>query len=348
MTKATKIVHVGLGRWGRNWATNIVPTVPTVETVAWVDTAADALTAAQADLNLPRDRCFQSLAEAFSATDAEAVLAPVTLPAHAPVIEAAASAGKHVLVEKPFARSLEEARRLTALAAEAGITLHVSQNYRFFPAALTVHRLLSEKLLGEVLSVDIEFHRHIENSHYADVPDILLVDMAIHHWDLLRVMVPAEPTEATFWSRNPPGSPFKADAAASGMIRFENGVVATYRGNEVSRYPETPWAGRWQIECERGVIAFQSRNVGPDRILNGEWVTVTRPGEAQKDMPVEDVQHFGRAGTLNAFALTLQGQSNSNSIASTSHDNLGTIALMEAVVSSAHNDGRPTAVKREL
>ena len=129
------------------------------------------------------------------------------------------------------------------------------------------------------------------------------------------------------------------------MIRFANGVVATYRGNEASRYPETPWAGRWQIECEGGVIAFQSRNVGPDRVLNGEWVTMTRYGEAKKDVPVEDVQHFGRAGTLNAFAIALQGQT--SSIASTSHDNLGTIALMEAVVSSAHNDGRPTAVRRE-
>ncbi len=346
MNSPTRIVHVGLGRWGRNWAKIIVPTVPTVETVAWVDTSPDALAAAQAELGLPADRCFSSLEDALARVDADAILAPVILPAHAPVIEAGVRAGKHVLIEKPFAPTLKEATRLTGLAEEAGIILHVSQNYRFFPGAATARRLLSERHLGEVLSVDIEFHRRIETTHYPDVPDILLVDMAIHHWDLLRVLVQTPPREVTFWTRSPAGSPFAADAAGTGMIRFDNGAVATYRGNEASRYPETPWAGHWRVECEDGVIVFSSRLGGPNRPLTGEYVTVTKNDGGPQDYPLDPLPHYGRAGTLNAFALTLQGKT--HPLVSTARDNLGTIALMEAIVRSSKNGGQSTPVARNF
>ena len=343
--KPTKIIHIGLGRWGSNWARTIVPTVPTVETVAWVDPAEAARAAAQAELGVPADRCFPSIDAALAAVDAEAFVAPVTLPGHAPVIEAAARAGKHVLIEKPFAPSTAEAARLAALAADAGIILHVSQNYRFFPATVTAHRLLAEKTLGEILSVDIEFHRRIEDTHYADVPDILLVDMAIHHWDMLRMLVPAAPRDAAFWTRHPPGSPFAADAAATGMIRFDNGVVATYRGNEASRFAETSWVGNWRIECEGGIVAFTGRFGGPDRSLDGECVTITRTGGDPQDIPLDPITHFGRAGTLDAFALAVQGQPAPTYVA-TAADNIETIALMTAIVDSSRHDGQPTPVAR--
>ena len=271
------------------------------------------------------------------------MLAPVILPAHAPVIEAAARAGKHVLIEKPFAPDVAEAARLTKLAADAGIILHVSQNYRFYPAPMTAYRLLNERHLGEVLSVDIEFNKYIGETPYTDVPDILLVDMAIHHWDMLRMMVPGLPETAAFWTRNPPGSPFLADAAATGMIKFGGGVAATYRGNQLSRDAETNWAGNWRIECEDGVISFISRARGEERSTKDDRLTVAKAGGSPVDWPLDTVEHFGRAGTLNAFAQAVQGKPVPDFVA-TATDNQGTIALMAAIVQSSRQGGRPTAV----
>lgn len=77
--------------------------------------------------------CFESLAEALETVDADAVLVTVPLRAHAPVAIAALNAGKHVLVEKPFAEHIPEAREVVEAAKAAGKTLMVSQNYRFFP-----------------------------------------------------------------------------------------------------------------------------------------------------------------------------------------------------------------------
>lgn len=344
---ATKIIHLGLGHWGRDWAQFIVPTVPTVETVAWVDSSPEAQSLAQAKLGLDAARCFPSLEAALAEVDADAVVAPVILPAHGPVIEAAAKAGKHVLIEKPFAATVAEAARLTTLAADAGIILHVSQNYRFYPAPMTAYRLINERHLGDVLSVDIEFNKYIPETTYGDVPDILLVDMAIHHWDMLRMLVPGVAQKAAFWTRNPPGSPFVADAAATGMIKFNseiaNGVVATYRGNQLARFAETTWAGNWRIECEDGVISFVSRARGQVRSAKDDRLTVAKAGGAPEEWPLETVEHFGRAGTLNAFALAVQGKPIPDFVA-TAADNQATIALMEAIVQSSRQDGRPTAV----
>ena len=64
------------------------------------------------------DSYFTSLAAAIEAVDAEAVLVTANLPGHVPLALEALRAGKHVLLEKPFAPSLDEARKVVELAEE--------------------------------------------------------------------------------------------------------------------------------------------------------------------------------------------------------------------------------------
>jgi Oxidoreductase family, NAD-binding Rossmann fold len=56
------------------------------------------------------------------------------LPLHAAVVREALLAGKHVLIEKPFTQTLEEAHSLVGIAEKSSRVLMVSQNYRFFAA----------------------------------------------------------------------------------------------------------------------------------------------------------------------------------------------------------------------
>ena len=345
-TRPVRIIQVGLGHWGRNWAELIVPKVPAVETVAWVDAAPAALAAGQNTLGLPPDRCFSSVEDAVARVDAEGLLGPVTTPAHAAVVEAGARSGTHVLIEKPFAPDLAEAERLAKLAEQAGIILHVSQNYRFRPAAATAARMVAEGCLGAVLSIDVEFTRLTTGPSfpYYHVPNPLLVDMSIHHFDLMRMLLRTEPRRVACWSWNPPGSRFTGHAAAAGMIGFED-VMVTYRANEVSRLAETPWSGRWRIECEGGVIDFTSRMGGGNQSLEADRVTVTEIGGEAYEHELDAVPYVGRAGTLTAFATAVRGQQ-PPSYTATAADNLGTIALMEAMLRSAKNGGQPTPVGR--
>lgn len=64
--------------------------------------------------------------------------------------------GKHVLMEKPIARTLEEARQMEEAAQRAGVTLMVAENYRFVPAVQRAKELIDEGRLGDLRLVHIQ------------------------------------------------------------------------------------------------------------------------------------------------------------------------------------------------
>ncbi|WP_309571574.1 Gfo/Idh/MocA family oxidoreductase [Deinococcus sp.] len=67
----------------------------------------------------------------WSAVDVVDICTPT--PAHADYAVQAAQAGKHVICEKPLARTLEEADRIIGACREAGVRLFVAHVLRFFP-----------------------------------------------------------------------------------------------------------------------------------------------------------------------------------------------------------------------
>src|SRR4029450_12538426 len=129
-----RLVQIGLGGWGRNWVEEVTRDTPGVEPVAWVDLDPATRERAVVDLGPPRERVFASLEHGLKRVAVDAVLVVVPLAAHAPVTRQALEAGLHVLVEKPFTATLEEARALERLARDRSRVLMVSQNYRWFPA----------------------------------------------------------------------------------------------------------------------------------------------------------------------------------------------------------------------
>src|SRR5439155_16431 len=79
-----RLVQVGLGPHGRNWARQVIPNIKEVDVVAYVDTDPYALDALREDAGMPADRCFESLKEAIAATEPEAMLNTTALPGHEP------------------------------------------------------------------------------------------------------------------------------------------------------------------------------------------------------------------------------------------------------------------------
>lgn len=69
-------------------------------------------------------------------------------------------AGKHVLVEKPFTATAEEAATLVKLAKELGKHLFVFQNRRWDSDFLTIQKVVSEGLIGDILSYEAHFNRY--------------------------------------------------------------------------------------------------------------------------------------------------------------------------------------------
>src|SRR3989442_5985545 len=129
-----RLLQVGMGAWGRDWAWRIIPGVKAVKHVGCVDVNPQALALATAQAGIPPDRCFTSLDAALEATKPEAVLVTTVLPGHVPIARAALEAGKHVLVQKPFSPRRVHPRYLVELAPRRGKVFMMTSNHHFFPA----------------------------------------------------------------------------------------------------------------------------------------------------------------------------------------------------------------------
>ena len=73
---------------------------------------------------------------------------------HEEVVSAALQAGKHVLVEKPLALSVEAGERLCRMASQASLVLMVEMTHRFMPPLVEARKLISAGHIGNVLAID--------------------------------------------------------------------------------------------------------------------------------------------------------------------------------------------------
>lgn len=78
---------------------------------------------------------------------------------HAEHALAALDAGKHVVVDKPFATSLADARRIADRAIERQLSVSVFQNRRWDADLLTLKRLIAEGALGTIVQFESHFDR---------------------------------------------------------------------------------------------------------------------------------------------------------------------------------------------
>jgi predicted dehydrogenase len=249
-----------------------------------------------------------------------------------------------VLLEKPFAPSVAEARRVVDLAAERGLQLMVSQNYRFFPAVRVATELVRSGTLGEVGAVSVDFRRYAnrparEGHRHYTLHQPLLADMAVHHFDLMRAVLGQEPVEVACCAWNPPWSNFDEPAAAFATISFDGGAVVSYRGSWVSPGPQTAWAGEWRMECAGGEIAWTSRdNLG----ASVDRVTVRPLRKRARRIELPALPQIDRAGSLRAFARAVERGEEPES---SGRANLGSIALVHAAIKAAAT-GAPARVER--
>ena len=98
-------------------------------------------------------RFYQQADDLFASDDIDAVMICTPTNSHMPLTLAALSAGKHVLVERPIARTYQEAARMVKAANSAGKILMVGMNHRFRPDSLILKNFISEGELGDVYMV---------------------------------------------------------------------------------------------------------------------------------------------------------------------------------------------------
>lgn len=244
--------------------------------VGVVDARPEHLRAAAEKLRLPPERLFNSIAEAAAAVDFDACVIVTPSPSHAALCGQALDAGKHVIVEKPFTTNLASARELADRADALGLRLVVDQNYRYMTVVSTLRRVLREGIAGTPLFAQTTFDCSWPGRPYQlDMDDTMLLEMAIHHFDMMRDLFDADALMASGRTWKPAHSRYAGDTVVSCHFTFANGVEAAYHGSLESPGLTTPWPGIWRIDCTEGALHLANlgngygvyRSQAPDNIV---------------------------------------------------------------------------------
>lgn len=153
---------------------------------------------------------------------------------HAPIVIAAAEAGKHALVEKPMGNNMRECRDMIAAADKAGVTLMIAHMLRFSPSTEAVRQLLGAGELGTIRAARIDILMNaigrLRDGHWmldGNAGGGIGMTNTIHEVDLVRHLVGdvkrVNGVTRTVSSRLVNG----AEDILCATLEFENGAVGT-------------------------------------------------------------------------------------------------------------------------
>jgi myo-inositol 2-dehydrogenase/D-chiro-inositol 1-dehydrogenase len=232
--KPLGIAVLGYGRIGRIHADNVRMS-PNARLVAVADPMFGDLVPPPDDVPWSRD-----VESVIAELDVDAVLICTPTPSHAPLLEIAAFAGKHVFCEKPLDLDIEVARRAVRVAESGGIRLQVGFNRRFDPGFRRVRDAVHNGELGplcmlRVISRDPEPPPLI----YVASSGGLFMDMMIHDFDMVRFVSGDEVEEVQAFGAvhvDPAiGEAGDIDTAVT-SLRLRSGALATIENSRRAIY----------------------------------------------------------------------------------------------------------------
>lgn len=213
-----RIGVIGVGALGHHHA-RIMRGVEGAHMIGFHDANAERAKRVTSELGL---EAFDSEESLLAAVDAVTVVVPT--PAHFAVASKALEAGKHVLIEKPIATTLDEADRMLEIASRKGVLVQTGHVERF-----------NRAIRGALQYVDQP--RFIESDRLAPFnprgSDVAVVlDLMIHDIDLVHTLV-GGPVQDVAATGVPVLTPFVDIANA--RLTFSSGAVANITASRVSR-----------------------------------------------------------------------------------------------------------------
>ncbi|MDP1027803.1 oxidoreductase [Sphingomonas sp. KR1UV-12] len=145
---------IGYGYAGRTFHAPLLAADPGLTLVRVASRNADAVRADWPEAAVDADPVAVATAD-----DVDLVVIASPNDSHAPLARAALTAGKHVVVDKPFTLNLTEARGLIALAAARGRLLSVFHNRRWDSDYLSVRAAIEAGLVGRAVHLESHFDR---------------------------------------------------------------------------------------------------------------------------------------------------------------------------------------------
>jgi predicted dehydrogenase len=181
MSAEIGVAVIGFGLAGRVFHAPFVSAVPGLRLEAIVQRKGD-----EAGKAYPSARILRSVEEALGDAAVQLIVVGTPNETHFSLAKQALLAGKHVVIDKPFAATSAEAKELKELAEKRGLVLAPFHNRRWDGDFLTVRKLLEEDAVGRLVTFESHFDRFRplprENTwkESADSANGLLFDLGPH------------------------------------------------------------------------------------------------------------------------------------------------------------------------
>jgi predicted dehydrogenase len=328
-----RVAAVGIGRWS-NVLADAIPKGTNLSLVACTTRSAEKRAAFAEKY---RCRQVESYEAILKDPEVEAVLLTTPDSLHAKHIIAAAQAGKHVFVDKPFTLTVADAEKATEACRRAGVVLAVGHQRRRQPANRALKALIRDGTLGQVIQIEGNIS---SDTGFAVTPELWRANpeespagpmtwLGIHHIDTFQYLL-GSITRVVALSRRQVLKNVKIDDSSAILLEFASSTlgylgtssvlanrtaIVTLYGSEAHAFSEAE--GSRLYMCKRGETDRSLLPVKPVDIIVEELAEFARCVREGSRPEVG-----GEEGTAN-------------------------VAVLEAVIDSI-STGQPVAVKSPL
>ena len=308
--------------------------------------------------------------------DPEVNVVDLCTPPYVHLEESTASfdAGKHVICEKPLARTGKEAKEMLRLAEKAGVKHMTAFNYRFIPAVSYAKKLIQEGFVGQLLhfrgaylnvevgdlgyinpAFPLDWHFKRETAGYG-----ALSDLGSHVIDLARFLMgemsAVAGATATFVKERPlPDAPktkgrVEVDDSTVAAVKFANGALGTIEASWMApgrkdflRFEILGSEGSLRFNLERlnELEIFSLRDANEQRGFRDVWTT-SKTHPFMEKFWTEQGGGFGwdHAFVNEIYHLTdcIVNDKPIEPIGATFHDGYRNCAIMDAIAESAETE----------
>jgi predicted dehydrogenase len=321
MATPVRVAAVGVGGWGRVLADAAARDTGLTLVACTSRSADNRATFARAY----GCRALPSFEAVLADSDVEGVLISTPHSLHAEQVVAAAAAGKHVFVDKPFTLTLADAHRATEACRRARVVLAVGHQRRRQPASRALKRLLDDGVMGRAAQIEGNFSanigftltREMWRTVRAETPGGPMTNLGIHHVDTYRYLL-GPIARVTAFVRRVALTGVEIDDATSILFEFASGSLG---------YLGTSW-----IHANRtAVITVHGTEAQAWSEADGTKLFLARRGQSERapvpltalDPVVDELAEFARC-VRNGTKPEVGGEEATENI-----------AVLEAIVESA-------------
>jgi UDP-N-acetyl-2-amino-2-deoxyglucuronate dehydrogenase len=283
-TQRLRLALVGCGNIARSHWSGIQRHAPLVEVTAAVDTDSERAAAMAAQTG---GKAFTSLETALAQGDFDAVDIMLPHNEHEAAAIMAFAAGKHVMLEKPMAPTLDACQRIMAAASKAATVFMVAEQAEYWPESRTIRGMVEAGELGELITAHALFGGSYTHPLPAGEPKPWRYDLAATgggividggaHWIRPLRMWLGEVDEAVAVTGRP-DKEMEGESYARALLRFKSGVVASFDAmrvgfalNQQANFRLIGTKGEIAIEKGRGARAlFFDRDTPEGRIIDDQ------------------------------------------------------------------------------